>query len=117
MALSIPLSGFKDVLQTNIEDAVRTFGTLSDQAIAEVKQLIAEIAPLAVAQTERLANGDNTALAEQELKLLAATVEARVASLSLKAIAEQQRIVGNVVSGFVRAAAMVAKAVVVAAVA
>lgn len=114
MKIQIPDAEIKAAISDTFANLVGVERQLSDDARAQVEALIDELYPLVVSETQALLSATNPAVPQAYLGVLQGCVDAAVAKLALRAIAEHRRQLAAALQTGIHILAMVLRAAVVA---
>ena len=114
MTIQLPTADVKSALAAALQGLLSSEKQLGDDARAQVQQLIDELYPLVVSETQSLLTASNPAVPQTYLAVLQATVEATIARLGLKALATQKQAIAGALQTGIQILALVLRAAVVA---
>lgn len=113
MTLNLPTQEVKSAFHAALANALAAEKNLAHAAHAEIAQLVEELYPLLVSQTQALLTAPNPQIPQTYLNVLQGTVSATIAKLGLRALAEQRTTLSLGLQTGIQILALVLRAVMV----
>jgi hypothetical protein len=114
MKIQLPTADVKSALSATIATLLTTEQQLGRDAQAQVQQLIDDLYPLVVAETQALLAATNPAVPQTYLAVLQGCVDATIAKLGLAELATQRRLIATALQTGIQILGLVLKAAIVA---
>jgi uncharacterized tellurite resistance protein B-like protein len=114
MQIQIPTADLKSALTSMLSGALSAETQLSSAAQTQVTQLVEELYPLVVSETQALLTAANPAVPQAYLAILQGCVSAAVAKLGLQALQTQRTVLSSALQTGIQVLVLVLKAAVVA---